>query len=340
MQNKYIMPLIGTILLCLNVGWAQDTMWTSNRPDGHAPISVMGDHVHQKGELMFSYRFMTMGMSGMYNENTMISNQDVLSNYIITPLDMRMRMHMVGMMYAPSDKLTLIGMVNYNTNTMDLITRTDVQFTTQSKGLGDIKLALLYQLFNKKHQSLHANIGISIPTGSIDARGVTPMNDNAQLAYPMQLGSGTWDPDFGLTYLIQANTLSGGTQLLYQARLGKNSESYSFGNKFNATAWGAVRLMKTVSFSLSISYQNITPIKGSDNDINPLMMPLFDTNNSGRSQLDAGIGANYNFHNDLLKGLRLAAEYKLPVYQYTTGIQMQNASRITIGLQYAINNHH
>ncbi|NBD18196.1 MAG: hypothetical protein GVY04_19270 [Cyanobacteria bacterium] len=32
--------------------------WTSGRPDGHAPIGVMGDHVHGQGEWMLSYRYM------------------------------------------------------------------------------------------------------------------------------------------------------------------------------------------------------------------------------------------------------------------------------------------
>lgn len=28
----------------------QDERWSSARADGHAPIGVMGDHVHHKGE--------------------------------------------------------------------------------------------------------------------------------------------------------------------------------------------------------------------------------------------------------------------------------------------------
>ena len=36
------------------------TRWSAGRPDGHAPIPVMGDHMHGKGEWMFSYRYMYM----------------------------------------------------------------------------------------------------------------------------------------------------------------------------------------------------------------------------------------------------------------------------------------
>ncbi|MEM6624040.1 MAG: transporter, partial [Pseudomonadota bacterium] len=34
------------------------------RADGHAPIGVMGDHLHRQDEFMFSYRFMNMSMEG------------------------------------------------------------------------------------------------------------------------------------------------------------------------------------------------------------------------------------------------------------------------------------
>ena len=36
----------------------------SAQPDDHAPIGVMADHQHQKGEWMISYRYMGMAMDG------------------------------------------------------------------------------------------------------------------------------------------------------------------------------------------------------------------------------------------------------------------------------------
>ena len=33
---------------------------TAGRPDSHAPIGVMGDHMHKEGEWMVSYRFRYM----------------------------------------------------------------------------------------------------------------------------------------------------------------------------------------------------------------------------------------------------------------------------------------
>lgn len=58
---------------------AQDK-WSSNRADGHAPISIMGDHTHNKGEFMVSYRYMPMWMDGMIEGNGGIENRKAFDN--------------------------------------------------------------------------------------------------------------------------------------------------------------------------------------------------------------------------------------------------------------------
>ena len=77
MYNKILTPILGAILLWSNVTIAQENQWTSARPDGHAPISVMGDHYHKKGEFMFSYRFMPMWMEDNIQSSDDISNEDI-----------------------------------------------------------------------------------------------------------------------------------------------------------------------------------------------------------------------------------------------------------------------
>tara|TARA_S200000501_G_scaffold283439_1_gene267684 strand:+ start:3056 stop:3352 length:297 start_codon:yes stop_codon:yes gene_type:complete len=86
----------------------------------HAPIGVMGDHMHMKGEWMFSYRRMTMTMEDNLRGDQAISANGILSlGYEMAPLKMNTTMDMLGAMYAPSDKLTLMVMVNYLEKEMD-----------------------------------------------------------------------------------------------------------------------------------------------------------------------------------------------------------------------------
>jgi hypothetical protein len=335
-MKKKLLLILGTLFLCSNMALGQDNPWTSARPDGHAPISIMGDHYHKKGEFMFSYRFMPMWMEENIQSTDDISDEDIYQNFMVAPKKMKMNMHMFGAMYAPSDQVTLMVMGNYISNSMDLKTGMGVDFTTESSGLDDITVSSLIIILNNNRQSFHGNVGISIPTGDIDQRDATPIMNDAQLAYPMQLGSGTWDPSLGLTYLGQTDKLSWGAQSKYKFRLGVNSENYTFGNRFDLVGWGAIKVSDYFSFSTSLSYFVTQKIDGGDADLNPMMMPLFNTVNSGRSQLDMSIGTNFFVPKGSLKDLRIGAEIKIPAYQKVNGIQMKNTLMATFGFQYTI----
>ena len=77
------------------------------------PISIMGSHLHHKGGWMASYRFMTMEMEGLQTGTTGISSAKALEQYSMVPKDMSMNMHMLDLMYAPSDDVTLMLMANF-----------------------------------------------------------------------------------------------------------------------------------------------------------------------------------------------------------------------------------
>ena len=94
-------------------------------------------------------------MEGNLSSSESISNVDIYQNYMVAPQAMHMKMHMLGFMFAPSNKLTLLLMVNYLNNDMDLITKMGVDFTTKSSGLSDLKLGGLLKLWNKNKQTLH-----------------------------------------------------------------------------------------------------------------------------------------------------------------------------------------
>lgn len=336
-MHNYRFSILLFIAIISTTSDAQDQQhWSTARPDGHAPIGVMGDHTHHKGEVMFSYKYMPMWMKGSINEREGISNATIFQNYMAAPQQMQMDMHMLGAMYAPSDKITLMAMAHYLSNHMTLKTKMGMDFNTQSKGLGDSSITALIQLLQLPRKSIHASVGVSIPTGNIDQRGNTPMMNNAQLAYPMQLGSGTWDPTLGVTYVGQITGFSWGAQSKYKLRFKNNSEGYRLGNQFSAVSWAAIVLNQNFSVSTSLRYTHLGSITGQDADMNPMTMPLFHTSNSGRNQMDIGFGVNFYIPNGAFKNLRLAVETQLPILQKANGIQMKNTSLATFGIQYAL----
>jgi len=303
------------------------------RPDSHAPIGVMGDHLMRKGEIMLSYRYMNMDMDG---NRTGTDRVDVpLTDYMVSPTSMTMDMHMLGAMYAPSDRLTLAVMLPFTSISMDHIRNMDgLAFTTESSGIGDVKLAALYGLYARPGRDLIFNFAISAPTGSIDETDDTPMMANAHLPYPMQLGSGTWDIIPGLTYVQLYDSWSWGAQGLYTLRTGSNDNGYTLGNKLNLSAWVAKKVAQSTSLSFRLNGLDWDNIDGSDNKLllMPSMVPTADPNLRGGTRVDALVGIN--FVTPGLKSLRLAAEAGAPVYQDLDGPQLETDLVFTLGAQF------
>ncbi|MEM9142404.1 MAG: transporter [Bacteroidota bacterium] len=312
--------------------------WSAGRPDGHAPISVMGDHMHGKGEWMFSYRYMYMNMEDLKAGSDDASFQDALNDYVITPTQMPMNMHMLGAMYAPSDRLTLMAMVNVLSMEMDHLTRMGTTFTTESSGFGDIQISGLYRFFNKNRQTMHGQLGFSIPTGSVTESDVTPASapNAVELPYPMQIGSGTFDTNLALTYLCQGNLFSFGSQLRGILRFGENDREFRYGNRYSWNNWVAAKATDWLSFSLRIEGLTVGEIHGADPNLNPMMVITADTENSGGNSLNSGLGFNTYIPNGALKNLRFGFEFGFPLYQDLNGVQLKNKETLTLGLQYAL----
>ena len=171
-----------------------------SRPDAHAPIGVMGDHTHKKGEVMFSYRYMHMEMSDLQDGTHDISRADSVSStgsykFLNAPIKMHTNMHMFGAMYGINDYLTGMVMIPYLNKKMQVRQRaSDMQrFTVSSRGFGDVKLTGIVPLKKNLNSKWLLNFGVSIPTGETNVKaGMVMMNGthyHSTLGYGMQLGS-------------------------------------------------------------------------------------------------------------------------------------------------------
>jgi hypothetical protein len=315
---------------------AHEGPWTAARPDGHAPISVMGDHMHKMGEWMLSYRYMTMEMDGLLAGSKNISANDANSTFGfplgMLPKDMKMDMHMFGTMYAISNKWTLMAMVNYLDNEMSM--QSAMMGTMESKGISDIKLAGLYDLAQwDDGRRVHLKLGLNLPTGSIDEKH----NGNI-LGYGMQLGSGTYDFEPAITYLGQTENYSYGAQLGGILRIGENDQDYTLGNRFEAALWGARKITDSFSASAKFDYSSQSEIDGAHKGLTTMqknMSPGNQASSQGRDITTFGLGLNYYFQNNGLSGHRLAAEWETPIDQKVNGVQLELDSVWTLGWQYA-----
>ncbi|MCG2462536.1 transporter [Flavobacteriaceae bacterium F89] len=338
-MKKYLTALLAmtTLLLCAQENTNPQTQWTDERPDGHGPISVVGDHMHQKGEWMFNIEYVHSYMEGLQMGNQEISPAKALDKYMVVPEKMTMDMQMLAAMYAPSDKLTLMAMTMYMTMDMDLLMRNGNPFNVRSSGIGDTQLAGLLKIWDGNRQTLHGLLGFSLPTGSIQKKDVTPMSapGEAKLPYGMQMGSGTYDGNLSLTYLGQGNLFSWGSQLSGILRFGQNDRDYRLGNQLHLNNWLAYKTADWLSFSGRLEWTAIGSIKGVDPNLNPIMSATADTDNSGETLINAGLGFNTRVPKGTLEDLRFAFEYAFPIYQNLYGVQLKNKRVFTLGLQYS-----
>lgn len=349
--------MVGPFLfLSLELGLTSHAFADNNMtidPSSHAPIGVMGDHLHKTGEWMISYRFMQMSMSDNLLGSDDIGPMDIAAQmnpnspppvYRVAPLTMEADMHMLGAMYAPNDKFTLMIMANYLEKTMDHQTFRGMmgseplgKFTTQTRGVGDTQVSVLWSLATSPHHFVHANLGISLPTGSIDNEGrvLTPMNTRPvlRLPYAMQLGSGTYDLKPGITYHAYRGIYGWGSQLMSTLRLNDNKAGYTLGDQWQWTTWGSYRWADWSSTSLRVSYIDEQSIDGQDDTIQA-PVPTAVGSNYGGEHWDLGIGINLVGQEGTIKGQRLSLEYQTTLKQKTHGIQMAMDSMLTLGYQY------
>lgn len=325
------------------------------RADGHAPIGVMGDHIHKKGEWMLSYRFMHMDMQGNQKGKDNISPDTIVTSIPnrfgppatlrVVPTEMQMDMHMLGAMFAPTDNITLMAMLPILDNEMKHITYQGMMgtnqlgtFKTTSKGIGDLKLSALYGLYNDGTTKIHFNAGMSVPTGSITRQDevLTPMNTRmtVRLPYAMQLGTGTWDLMPGLTMQSHHGDFSFGAQYMARFHLGDNDEGYSRGDKHELTGWVAYQWANWISTSLRVTGKTEQEIDGLDSAI-ALPVQTADPDNYGGEKVDLALGVNLVGQTGAFKGHRLALEVSTPIYQDLNGVQMEQDFSFTIGWQKA-----
>ena len=317
--------------------------YPAERADSHGPIGTMGDHTHNEGEFMFTYKYMRMFMDGNRDGTKRQSKSDVLRDFFVTPTEMTTQMHMFSFMYGLNQTVTLTAMIPYLLKSMDHETRTGVKFTTKSSGFGDIRLGSLVRLYAFETPSIgshrfHFNAGVGLPTGDIKARGATPLGVT-RLPYPMQLGSGTVDLMPGLTYAGGLYDASWGVQALGTIRLGDNNQGYALGDEYQVTAYGAYQWVKWVSNSVRFQWKHWANYEGRDPNItrnNPMGVPLVPTAESDRrggERLDLLLGMNILFPEVMELENHFGIEVGLPIYQDLNGPQLESDYSFFVGWQ-------
>lgn len=329
-----------------------------------APAGVMFDHVlPHRGDMMVGYRFSHSRQSGSILHGAHSVGVDVMAANgcagqpcQLAPDQMTMNMHMLELMYAPSDNLTLMLMPQWMDMRMGMLplaqpaggghAHAATSHEHSTGGLSDTGLYALYGLFDDSRHRINVSVGVTAPTGDVGIKlrktATTPVYDQ-YIHYGMQLGSGTWDLQPAITYSGSAGNWLWGAQLTGTVRLEKRNDSgFAFGNILQASTWAGYTWSQWLSTTLRGVFTSQGPIRGSypastgtvnnPNTGSPIPFvpdhigPFDFPGNYGGRYVDIGLGASAQFS----PTNRLGVEWLLPAYRNINGYQLDRKGAVAV----------
>jgi len=331
---------------------------------GNMPMNVPGGGIPETHELRVKLQPISMHMSGLRTGNSDTNIGSVLGmpvkggkptgKFMAAPESMDMQMLNLAVGYSFTDDFFAGIMAMYTDNRMPMrfsskMAKTTGQagFTMKSKGIGDTMLMAKYRLYADDGFIPSSQIslfgGLSMPTGSIDALNSTHplvMRQKELLPYAMQLGSGTWDPEFGLLYQHSTSPWWWGVDGRYTARFGHNKRNYRLGNRTRVDgylmyqphyAWVLYGELNG-DWSGRIHGEMDAAVSGASGHAtqgvasSPYMTPLWDPANTGKSQLFTTVGLQWQPVPLQIVDVGL----QLPLWQRENGLQLKDKWRISL----------
>ncbi len=344
-----------------NSNHAEHSHHTHHHGSG-APAGVMFDHVLPNvGDVMVGYRYMYANQAGttqnglnFVNDKTLVNQACASQKCFVTPQEMSMNMHMIDLMYAPTDWLTLMLMPQFMDMHMTMrpldgapatpamttglgaaIIHSAHEHTTG--GLGDTVIFALFNVFKTDAQQINVSLGVNAPTGDaqIQLRD-THQQNLGFIHYGMQLGSGTWDVKPAVTYTVNIDDWSFGAQLNGTKRLEiHNKAGFALGDIFQSTAWGGYSWTNWLATSVRGVYTSQGALNGAYRGVYHQIGVMDYTKNYGGQFVDVGFGINASMPNGSLQGNRVSFEWLQPVLDDVNGYQLPREGALSVTWNYA-----
>lgn len=332
------------ITTCTVFAFSPDVL-ADSRADDHAPAGVMNEHLHKKGEWMLGYNVQQVKQTGGYFSGSGRATAEQMGPYSMLSDKHQMYMHMLHLMYAPTDHLTLALMPMYMsmnmtmgsnpqqsvTNDGDHSAGHDAHASSPSHGVagwGDTILSASYRAFDNGQHQVITTLGLSAPTGNYKKYG----SDGNPVHYGMQIGAGVWQAIPSISYIYTEEKVKAGVQVSTRQPIFNelNSLGYYPGDQHSATAWLSYLWHPNLSTSVRIQYSNTDSIQGHYKSTHNHSAPADIQGNYGGEQTFVGFGINTLVPE--LKGIRAGIEYLTPINENLNGVQQRTGSILNLSV--------
>lgn len=309
-----------------------------------------GEHSDNRWFLQYSYNLLT---AEGYQHGTDRLNLGEVSfspgsprtdaNYPVVPTEIEQCIHafIAGYRFSELFSLSLsVPILEQNTDHISSVPDFS-EFLISTDGIGDVALNGSFTLPSSGSQIYTLNIGVSLPTGSIDEVGDTPrdgIGTNERLPYTMQLGSGTYDLLLSASLSNSGQLFDYGGSLNSTIRFGSNDNGYRLGNNYALNAWVRYRWSELLQPGLSVSYRHTENIHGADLDLTvpgafPFPASITDPDNFGGQKAKVGVNTRICVQSSC--NLSFILEVSKPFYQDLNGIQIREKSEISLAARFS-----
>lgn len=285
---------------------------TVQSPLLHPAAGLMGEHMHEGGEVMIGLRYERSRWSGANRagDEEIADPAIVAAGYSARTEAMTMDMVMLDLMYAPTSNLTLMVMPHYMWHRMEMrgidpaasagsghgghgaghVIPFGEVHAHSTEGFGDTLVSASYRLARRPGFGAHATFGVWVPTGAVDRKNA----DGTFVHYGMQPGSGTWDIEPSLTVAGRAGALGWGAQAAYRWRTSEHNEAgFAFGDKARATGWLSYLVAADVGATARLEYVHEGQVLGHYNGAHNHAAPPDRQASYGGDTVSAGLGLNW-----------------------------------------------
>lgn len=308
--------------------------FTSDRPDGNAPLGIFGGRTLGMGEMELTYRFTQMNSRGVWTGNDSLPIASTLLTYSNAPLNLSDIRHRVQFARGISDNLTILARAEFVMLERETFANGAI-LRTNADELGDVEVGVLYRVYASGPYRLHVQGGAIIPTGASTTYADTTMAQSGTviaLPYDMRPGGGTFGAILGMTAGVQNEVASLGGQFRLRTNFGMNgagTTGYRLGDTYEANGWAAYKLNESFSVSGGLRWQTWDHVEGVDDRIAEFGDPQNRGSVLAGQRATMPLGLNFLMPSGKFEGHRLSLEAVYAIHHDYEGPQ--------IGLDWGMN---
>jgi len=316
-------------------------------------INVYGGNALNGGKPWFlQYAYRSLEIGGYQHGTNRLNLEEVsfspgsartASNYPVVPTLITQNIHAFSTGYRFSESFSVsvsVPLIEQDTDHYSIVPGFS-EFNIATDGIGDIALNGSFILPSSGSHIYTVNVGVSLPTGSIDETGDTPRNGPGtfeRLPYTMQLGSGTYDLLLSTSFSNSGQVIDYGGSLNSIIRQGTNDNDYRLGNNYALRGWATYRWNQRFQPGVAVSFRHTDDIQGMDLGLTvpgpfPFPASITDPDNFGGKKAKVGFNARICVQESC--DLSFLFEINKPFYQDLNGIQVREKTEIALSAKFS-----